>query len=349
MKRVLSFLLVVVFIVCCFSISGLATDGLSDDERLVIMDGVRNHQYHLSDMVDLMSVDAGLESDIWKWLDENAMPLLDDVVDENGVSAQSYFEEWVIDRPDLTTIGSQVCKLYVELSNGKIAQGSCFLVDGSVCVTAAHCLYALMDSETGERDMIVSAVLDPGWYCDADGEIHHPYGYAVGDIDKAYIPDLWYSVGLPCERDVSFDFAVMPLSDCVGDFENLQVAQPRLTILANYGSENDYVWPVGYSGFDSLDANLVNLVGCIASYKSVENCYNVYQMDYRGHSGMSGCPVYDLEGYVVGIYHGGQDGDDSNSIGYFRGFDNNSISTIQTYIDGKYWDKVSGSWKSRID
>lgn len=180
----------------------------------------------------------------------------------------------VTDEETLESPYSAVCNLTIKWSNGTTTYGTGFLISDTRVVTTAHCLYNRKTGATAK-----SIIVAPG-----DRVSGHPFGRKTAT--SFHYPPEYAKYG------VDYDYGYIELPSAFST-----TVKPATLTLKKYSYNSDFSnKPATLIGFDYKTAQMYTQTETI-NYASDYRLY--HKMDTL--SGMSGSPILDSNGKVIGI------------------------------------------------
>lgn len=180
----------------------------------------------------------------------------------------------VTDEETLKSPYSAVCNLTIKWSDSTTTYGTGFLISDTRVVTAAHCMYNRKTGATAK-----SIIVAPG-----DRVSGHPFGRKTA-TDFHY-PSEFVNSG------VNYDYGYIELPSAFST-----TVKPATLTLKKYTYNSDFSnMPATLIGFDYKTAQMYEQTETI-NYASNYRLY--HKMDTL--SGMSGSPILDSKGRVIGI------------------------------------------------
>lgn len=371
MRRLLSVLLVLALF--CSSVPFVSATGsvLTSEERIMYLEAAKSGDLSFVDMVPLMDSDPEFAQMVMAWLFEESEPIDGGDDCDSGISAYSNGLEYdysLISRPDLMPGDKQVSttvRLFLRTNTGCMLSCSGVLLANDVVVTSAHCVYSSDNSGSVTvkpngshvvtfpyHTWMTSVLCVPVAYPldNPDGSAVswvYPKGYAAGDVDKIFVDDVWYSGAVPNEEFAAHDLAVIPLFNKSSNFTD--TFYWKLTVPTSLGGNGvladvrqlGYPADSTYRDDDKTKAQLASLHMGYGYAKKSLIFDNLYKMTLAGYHGMSGGPIFDMDGNLIGVFHGHVSGD-NDYPGRFCGLDG-YVSTIYEYTQGAYWHRDAGS------
>lgn len=174
---------------------------------------------------------------------------------------------------------SAVCNLTITWSNGSVTYGTGFLISSTRVATVAHCMYNRSNGATA-----TSIIVAPG-----DTVTGHPYGRKTVTGSSNFKYPAQYA-DPETTNPTAYDYGVIKLSSAFSG------SPATLSLDKSYSTSEFSNMNATLLGYDYLSADLYECTGKI-SYANSTRLF--HKMDTV--SGMSGSPILDSSGDVVGI------------------------------------------------
>ena len=207
-------------------------------------------------------------------------PMLIGDSEEESAVTRGWETEIIFPQNDSKT--KTIFKLFVRRqSDGKMFAGSAFAITSKYLGTAGHCLYNISNVEDSLKGWAGSILCVPAYRIDNNGNEVHPYGESYQVASRMFAHEYWRH-----NSDYNYDYGVLELKNpiSIGAMGFRQVDNSIM------GSN------VYFAGYPSDGGNMKRM------YSSIGGCtdylFSVLQESYKGQSGG---PVWDTNGYIIGI------------------------------------------------
>lgn len=209
-----------------------------------------------------------------------------DLKTDEGAVARGYETEILFPQNDSKL--KTIYKLFIRRQkDGKMFWGSAFALSDKALGTAGHCLRS--NNKESLNGWAGSILCVPAYRIDNNGTEVHPYGESYQVANKMWCDELWRD-----NSDYDYDYGILQLKDPI---------------------------PVGYMGLREVpdNTNIINKKVYFAGYPGKkENMYRMYStvggytnclisVSQKSYEGQSGGPLWDTDGYIIGIISRGDD------------------------------------------
>lgn len=352
-KKFVSVLLVLCLLLSTISISAFADEvdvGWTDAKREEFMERVYADEIGVLEIQEIMGQDKVLDDLIVQYIDATSRPVDgDESKIVSNISEYSLvdsdlniiFNPYASEYSDVKPLLENVCKVYVWFDDALNESGVCSgcLIGENTFLTAAHCVYLshkFNDFPKGTKVKSLLVVPIPTFIGAGSSPASWPSGAGWCDVDSVLMDYRW-TLSDGDESYVNYDWAVFKISQIEGRWRNTHAKgvrsiyeMPNVCPVGQFGQLMGYP-AVGFPGDPGRTSGSLTVCnGVVEKCSHTSRDCDVYHLTCTSKGGMSGGPIFDAEGYVVGVLNGTLN--DHVDCAVMCRFDSDLVRRIQDYI-----------------
>lgn len=363
-KKFVSVLLVLCLLLSSISLSAFADEidvGWTNVKREEFMERVYAGNVTVTEFRETLGQDDDLDRLMIGCLSEifaNPVTVGYEESFDEPVGSESWLSVTVDDGPSSNLMHRSTCKLYGWTSDNLMRNrfsASGVLVGNDYLLTAGHCVYTNhdfcdidhdADDQISEKECsnlhwakdtyVNTILLVPDVYFLDNGTEQWWQGYAFCDIESSVLGSNWKGKNFRSD-----DWALLRVVDKDSKFP-CDIGVTRFRNI-RYVDDGDLVTAYGYPGlsYDGSPYDLSNLVSCESALSRKTEIISLFETDtycctqFYGRQGMSGGPVFDNFGNLVGVWSasGLNDSETSKICGIFADLDDEMACALSVCFE----------------